>query len=138
MVALRIELVFTAHPTEVTRRTLMQKHRRIADLLALRDRPDLTPPERDELLDALRIEIAAAWETSEVRRERPSPVDEARSGLVVFEQALWDALPRFLRVARRGAASSTPGAGCRWTPRRSASARGLAAIATATPRSPPA
>ena len=76
----------------------MQKHRRIADLLALRDRPDLTMPEGRDLLDALRIEIAAAWETSEVRRERPSPVDEARSGLVVFEQTLWDALPRFLRV----------------------------------------
>jgi phosphoenolpyruvate carboxylase len=98
VVGLRIELVFTAHPTEVTRRTLMQKHRRIADLLALRDRPDLTMPEARELLEALRIEIAAAWETSEVRRERPSPVDEARSGLVVFEQTLWDALPRFLRV----------------------------------------
>ena len=95
---LRIELVFTAHPTEVTRRTLMQKHRHVAELLALRDRPDLTLPEQRELLDDLRIEIAAAWETSEVRRARPSPVDEARSGLVVFEQTLWETLPRFLSV----------------------------------------
>jgi phosphoenolpyruvate carboxylase len=95
---LHIELVFTAHPTEVTRRTLMQKHRRIAEWLALRDRPDLTIPERREVLDALRSEVAAAWETSEVRRERPSPLDEARSGMVVFEQTLWDTLPRYLRV----------------------------------------
>jgi phosphoenolpyruvate carboxylase len=95
---LHIELVFTAHPTEVTRRTLMQKHRRIAEWLALRDRPDLTIPERQEVLDALRREVAAAWETSEVRRERPSPLDEARSGMVVFEQTLWDTLPRYLRV----------------------------------------
>lgn len=95
---LQIELVFTAHPTEVTRRTLMQKHRRIADLLAVRDRPDLTAPEERELLDALRLEIAAAWETSEVRPVRPSPVDEARSGLVVFEHTLWDALPNYLHV----------------------------------------
>ena len=94
---LRIELVFTAHPTEVTRRTLMQKFKRIADLLELRDRADLTPPEHDELLNALRIEIAASWETSEVRQRRPSPVDEARSGMAVFEQALWDAVPQFLR-----------------------------------------
>ena len=94
---LRIELVFTAHPTEVTRRTLMQKFKRIADLLDLRDRADLTPPERDDLVDALRIEIAASWETSEVRQRRPSPVDEARSGMAVFEQALWDAVPQFLR-----------------------------------------
>ena len=96
--ALQLELVFTAHPTEVTRRTLMMKHARIADLLAMRDRPDLTAPERQEVLDALRIEIAASWETSEVRKRRPSPIDEARSGLVVFEQTLWDTLPRFLRV----------------------------------------
>ena len=94
---LRVELVFTAHPTEVTRRTLMQKFGRIADLLAERDRVDLTPHEHDDLIEALRIEIAAAWETSEVRPRRPSPVDEARSGLAVFEQALWDALPQFLR-----------------------------------------
>jgi phosphoenolpyruvate carboxylase len=94
---LRIELVFTAHPTEVTRRTLMQKFKRIADLLELKDRADLTPPEHDDLVNALRIEIAAAWETSEVRQKKPSPVDEARSGLAVFEQALWDAVPQFLR-----------------------------------------
>jgi len=94
---LRVELVFTAHPTEVTRRTLMQKFGRIADLLAARDRVDLTPPEREELVEALRLEIGAAWETSEIRPRRPSPVDEARSGLAVFEQALWEAVPRFLR-----------------------------------------
>ena len=64
----------------------------------MRDHVDLTPPERDELVDALRLEIAAAWETSEVRPVRPSPEDEARSGMAVFEQALWDAVPRFLRT----------------------------------------
>ncbi len=95
---LHIELVFTAHPTEVTRRTLMQKHRRIAEGLERRDRPDLTIPERQELLATLRREVAAAWETSEIRRERPSPLDEVRSGLVVFEQTLWDTLPSYLRV----------------------------------------
>jgi phosphoenolpyruvate carboxylase len=94
---LRIELVFTAHPTEVTRRTLMQKFKRVADLLELKDRADLTPPEHDDLVNALRIEIASAWETSEVRQRKPSPVDEARSGLAVFEQALWEAVPQFLR-----------------------------------------
>jgi phosphoenolpyruvate carboxylase len=104
---LQVELVFTAHPTEVTRRTLMQKHRRIADLLAMRDRADLTLPERDDLMHALRTEIAAAWETSEVRRERPSPIDEARSGLVVFEQTLWDTLPQYLRVLDRALVKHT-------------------------------
>ena len=95
---LRIELVFTAHPTEVMRRTLMYKLRRIADLLDRRDRTDLTPPEHEALLDDLRIEIAALWETSEIRQQRPSPVDETRSGLAVFEQSLWDSVPEFLRA----------------------------------------
>ena len=95
--SLRIELVLTAHPTEVVRRTLLQKHRRIADLLALRDRGDLTLPERREAADALRREIVGAWETDEVRHDRPTPLDEVKGGLYVFENSLWDALPLFLR-----------------------------------------
>jgi phosphoenolpyruvate carboxylase len=103
---LRIELVLTAHPTEVLRRRLVQKHNRIAAALATRDRPDLTVPERDELLTSIRREIVTAWETSEVRERQPTPLDEVRSGLIVFEQSLWDALPRYVRSldsALRGA-----------------------------------
>jgi phosphoenolpyruvate carboxylase len=95
--ALRIELVLTAHPTQVARRRIMQKHNRIAAALATRDRPDLTMLEREEVLNALRREIEGAWATSEVRAERLTPIDEVRSGLVVFEQSLWDAVPQFLR-----------------------------------------
>ncbi|HEX2062521.1 MAG TPA: phosphoenolpyruvate carboxylase, partial [Thermoanaerobaculia bacterium] len=96
--SLRIELVLTAHPTEVVRRTLLQKHRRIAELLAQRDHDDLTEPEKREIVDALRREITSAWETDEVRHERPTPLDEVKGGLFMFEQTLWDALPRYLRV----------------------------------------
>ena len=99
--------MLTAHPTEVARRTLVQKHNRIAAALATRDRPDLTVPEREELIDALRREIAAAWQTSDVRQQRPSPLDEVRSGLIVFEQSLWDALPRFVRGVDRALRAST-------------------------------
>jgi phosphoenolpyruvate carboxylase len=95
--ALRIELVLTAHPTEISRRTLIHKYNRVADLLAQRDHVDLTVPEREEVIDALRREIVSAWETDEVRHERPSPLDEVRGGLVVFEQSLWHAVPAFLR-----------------------------------------
>ena len=104
---LRLELVLTAHPTEVVRRTLRQRHRRIADLLALRDRPDLTPAERDESLDDLRREIAAAWKTDEVRHRKPTPLDEVRWGLVVFEQTLWDAVPATMRALDRALLEST-------------------------------
>src|SRR5688500_4515808 len=99
--SMRVELVFTAHPTEIVRRTLLQKHNRIAQILAFRDRPDLTPDEQDESMADLHREIAAAWQTDEVRRERVSPLDEVRAGLVVFEQSLWDALPQYLRAVDR-------------------------------------
>ncbi len=94
---LRLELVLTAHPTEVSRRTLIHKYNRVAELLAARDHVDLTIPEREEVLDALRREIVSAWETDEVRHDRPSPLDEVRGGLIVFEQSLWQAVPAFLR-----------------------------------------
>jgi phosphoenolpyruvate carboxylase len=99
--SMRIELVLTAHPTEIARRTLIQKHNRIARLLAYRDRPDLMPSEREESLEALEREIAAAWQTDEVRLERLTPLDEVRAGLVIFEQSLWDALPQYLRAVDR-------------------------------------
>src|SRR5688572_14624297 len=105
--ALQIELVLTAHPTEVARRRIVQKHNRIARALAERDRPDLTSIERDELVASLRREIEGAWGTSEVREQRPSPIDEVRSGLIVFEQSLWDAVPRFARAMDRALRAST-------------------------------
>ncbi len=89
--ALRIELVLTAHPTEVMRRTLLQKQRRIADLLERGDHGDLN-------VDELRREITSIWETDEVRHERPTPLEEVKGGLFVFEQTLWDALPQYLRA----------------------------------------
>jgi phosphoenolpyruvate carboxylase len=99
--SLRIELVLTAHPTEMVRRTLLQTHRRIADVLTIRDRPDLTPDESDAAMDALRREIATVWQTEEVRDRAVSPLDEVRGGLAVFEQTLWEALPRYMRQVDR-------------------------------------
>jgi phosphoenolpyruvate carboxylase len=95
---LAIELVLTAHPTEVTRRTMLQKHRRVAELLAIRDRSDLTAPEEKELLEELGRTIEAAWETDEVRHDRPHPLEEVKGGLFIFEQTVWEALPRYVRL----------------------------------------
>ena len=97
----RIELVLTAHPTEIVRRTLLQAQRRIADILAVRDRVDLTPEEADAALAALRREVATVWQTEEVRGRPVSPLDEVRGGLAVFEQVLWEALPRYVRQIDR-------------------------------------
>jgi len=92
-----IGLVITAHPTEIRRRTLTQKYHRIAHLLRERDRPGLSDFEQARLRRLLHREIVAIWETDEIRRERPTPLDEARSGLVVLEQSAWHVLPRVLR-----------------------------------------
>ena len=77
-------------------------------ILAFRDRPDLTPDEQEESLADLQREIAAAWQTDEVRRARVTPLDEVRAGLVVFEQSLWDALPQYLRAVDRALDRDVP------------------------------
>ena len=94
---LDIELVLTAHPTEVMRRSLLQKYNHIADLLDQGDRLDPTPEEIEEVHQSLKREITAAWQTDEIRRRRPAPQDEARWGMAVIEQTLWDVVPHFLR-----------------------------------------
>jgi phosphoenolpyruvate carboxylase len=98
---LRIELVMTAHPTEIMRRSLQHKYSRIAHALATIDHADATCLERETSIEDMRREITAAWETEEVRRERPSPLDEVRGALAVFEETIWDALPQYCRSLDR-------------------------------------
>jgi phosphoenolpyruvate carboxylase len=94
---LDIELVLTAHPTEVTRRTLIQKYDAIAAQLAAQDHRDLIPAEREQIRQRLQRLIAEAWHTEEIRRIRPTPVDEAKWGFAVIEHSLWHAIPHHLR-----------------------------------------
>ena len=94
---LRTELVLTAHPTEITRRTLLRKYNDINVILGQLDRPDLTPKDQQSQLKRLRRRIIAGWQTDEIRRNRPTPVDEAKWGFATIESTLWHALPEFLR-----------------------------------------
>lgn len=94
---LDIELVLTAHPTEVSRRTLIQKYDNIADSLEKLDYVDLTPIERQHELAKLKHHIVAAWRTDEIRRTKPTPIDEAKWGFTTIEQTLWHSIPQFLR-----------------------------------------
>jgi phosphoenolpyruvate carboxylase len=96
--AQKVELVLTAHPTEVVRRTLLEKYDRIADALLVRDRTDLTNDERVALEQVLRREILSIWSTEEFRAEKPTPVDEARAGLLVVQRIVWHSLPEHLRA----------------------------------------
>jgi len=94
---LDIELVLTAHPTEVARRTLIQKYDAIAEELAARDHSDLSAGELARIEQRLELLIAEAWHTEEIRRSRPTPVDEAKWGFAVIENSLWHALPSVMR-----------------------------------------
>ena len=98
---MKVELVMTAHPTEIMRRSLQHKYGQIAKALATLDHSDVTCLERETSVDDMRREITAAWETEEVRRERPSPLDEVRGALAVFEETIWDALPQYCRSLDR-------------------------------------
>ncbi len=94
---LNIDLVLTAHPTEVTRRTLIHKHKELADCLQAVHQASLSEVERKKIETRIADLIAQAWHTEEIRSVRPTPVDEARWGFSVIENSLWEAVPDFMR-----------------------------------------
>ena len=85
--------VFTAHPTEVARRSVMFKRRRISDLLEQLDRIPVPEPQLEALERDLIGEITALWQTDDVRSARPTVRDEIRMALDYFESSLFDTLP---------------------------------------------
>lgn len=97
----QVEIVFTAHPTEVNRLELLAKHRRVCELLAEREVMDngvpVTAYERMQNERAIRRAISGMWGSDVLRRSKPSPQQEAREGLAVLQTSLWDAVPAFLR-----------------------------------------
>jgi phosphoenolpyruvate carboxylase len=88
-----ISPVFTAHPTEVARRSVMFKRRRISDLLEQLDRIPVPEAELDRLQQNVIAEITALWQTDEVRQARPSVRDEIRMALDYYESSIFDTLP---------------------------------------------
>ncbi|OBX06309.1 phosphoenolpyruvate carboxylase [Gallibacterium genomosp. 3] len=94
---LLIELVLTAHPTEVTRRSLVHKYVEINNCLERLENADLTEKERHQIQRRLLQLIAQAWHTNEIRTQRPTPFEEAKWGFAVIENSLWSAVPQFLR-----------------------------------------
>ncbi|MFI3246778.1 MAG: phosphoenolpyruvate carboxylase [Ferrimonas sp.] len=94
---LEIDLVLTAHPTEITRRTMISKYMSLINCLGERENPQFSEQERFRNTLQLRQLVAQIWHTNEMRVQRPTPVDEARWGLATVEASLWDAVPEFLR-----------------------------------------
>jgi len=94
---LAIELVLTAHPTEITRRTLIHKLVEVNTCLSQLDHPDLADYQRNKIMRRLRQLVAQSWHTDEIRKIRPTPIDEAKWGFAVVENSLWEGVPAFLR-----------------------------------------
>ncbi len=85
--------VFTAHPTEVARRSVMFKRRRISDLLEQLDRIPVPNAQLEALEQDIVAEITALWQTDDVRNARPTVRDEIRMALDYYEASLFDTLP---------------------------------------------
>jgi phosphoenolpyruvate carboxylase len=86
--------VFTAHPTEVARRTVLGKRRNIAGLLEDLDRLPLSRSDAEDLEMQIVAQITALWQTDEVRLSKPSVTDEIRMGLDPYPMTLFDTVPR--------------------------------------------
>lgn len=95
------ELVLTAHPTEVNRRTVLEKKRRIqsiltkADIYRTSEKASLF--DKAQLNNALYREISSIWLTDSVSRVKPTPEKEAEKGTLVLETVIWEALPQWMR-----------------------------------------
>ena len=96
---LNIELVLTAHPTEVKRRTLIQKYTKVNDILEKFNKSRIfriknIEKEVNELEKKLHEQITSIWKTDELKRSKPTPAQEAKWGLAVIEDSLWNSVPR--------------------------------------------
>jgi len=85
--------VFTAHPTESTRRTVLRNQQRIADLMVERINPSLTPAERRSVADRIRFEVTTGWQTEEHPRERLTVADEREHVIFYLAEVIYRVVP---------------------------------------------
>ncbi|MBP9592865.1 MAG: phosphoenolpyruvate carboxylase [Steroidobacteraceae bacterium] len=90
-----VEPVFTAHPTESTRRTLLRQQQRIAHLLIARLDPSLAPAERQAAIERVRTELSTAWQTAANSRERLTVADEREHVLFFLVEVVYAVIPAF-------------------------------------------
>lgn len=98
---LEIRPVITAHPTEAARRTMLEKHRRISDLLGAFDNKEISAKQRRALHTRLAAEIESLWQSDEVRHVKPTVLDEVGNCLYYFDATLFDELPTMLDELER-------------------------------------
>ncbi|MDR1883890.1 MAG: phosphoenolpyruvate carboxylase [Prevotella sp.] len=92
-----IDLVLTAHPTEINRRSLINNLNQVDCCLVQLDHNDLAGYRKVQILRRLKQLIAQYWHTDEIRQKRPTPNEEAKWGYEVVENSLWKAVPAYIR-----------------------------------------
>jgi len=92
--AIRVEPVFTAHPTEMTRQTILRKRRRISRQLELLDGLPLSATFAAECEENIMAEVTAMWQTDDVRLRKPTVTDEIRTGARYYPLSLFETLPK--------------------------------------------
>ncbi|MCB0060709.1 MAG: phosphoenolpyruvate carboxylase, partial [Caldilineaceae bacterium] len=100
--------VFTAHPTESKRRTILFKLKQIADALYQLNYQTLLPAEEDAIVQQIRENVVLLWQSDETRDRRPTVMDEVREGLFYFEATLFHLVPRIYRELERALAEYYP------------------------------
>jgi phosphoenolpyruvate carboxylase len=106
---LRIHPVVTAHPTEARRRAVSGALRRIAHQLDRYDDPQRGEVERGVALRRLREELEVLWRTAYLRTTRPTPFDEVRTAMAVFDDTMLRIVPRLYRAAEAATGGPEPG-----------------------------
>ena len=102
---LRIEPVFTAHPTEATRRTILEKQEHVAERLLERLDADRTPREERVAWARIEAELTSAWQTDEHPPERPTVADEREHVLYYVTHVFYRVIPVLLEVLEESLAA---------------------------------
>lgn len=92
-----VGIVFTAHPTEINRRTVLQKHQNIREILNKMEETKISEYEKKHLMQMLAKEILLLWQTDLIRQQKTTLEMEVEQGLYFIDEIIFDTLPEFIR-----------------------------------------
>ena len=93
--SLQVVPVFMSHPTESTRRTILRKQQRLADLLFDRLNPTLSPSEQRASVAEIRSELTTSWQTGDHPRQQLTVADEREHVMFYLAEVLYRIVPDF-------------------------------------------